>query len=67
MAKKNKEFNVILKVVVETEISISADSYENALIKARELGVKDVVEFDTSFNDGSIEISGIYDQNVRIQ
>ncbi len=67
MAKKNKEFNVILKVVVETEISISADSYENALIKARELGVKDVVEFDTSFNDGSIEIGGIYDQNVRVQ
>lgn len=66
MAKKNKTFNVTVKVTVETVIDISAESYEQALEKAREYSVKDVVDFDTDYNDGSIEISGIYDPNVRV-
>lgn len=61
--KKNKTFNVSLKVIVETDLEISAESFEEALAKAREFGVKDVVEFDSSFNDGSVAVMGVYNFN----
>lgn len=61
--KKQKKFTVIVKVVVETELDIAADSYEEALAKAGEYTVKDVVEFDTPFNDGNIAIGGVYSPN----
>lgn len=67
MAKKNKKFNVIVKVSVETELEISAESYEQALEKAREYNVKDVVDFNTPFNDGNISVSGIYDPSVSME
>lgn len=67
MAKtKNKKFTAIMKVEVETEVEIFAENYEQAIAKARELNVRDVVDFDTSYNDGKIEISGILDNSVRI-
>ena len=58
--KRNKEYTVNVKVTVDTNVTINAPSYEEALVKARELGVKDVVEFDTDFNDGSIAVTGIW-------
>lgn len=57
---KHKTYDVSVKVVVDTTISITASSYEEALTKARELGVRDVVEFDTDFNNGSVAITGVY-------
>lgn len=59
MAKKHN-YNVFVKVELETEISISAESFEEALTKARELKTKDVVEFDTPHNDSNVEIVGVY-------
>lgn len=60
MKKKNKDYEVYLKVMVETSLEVSAESYEAALEKARNFGVKDVVEFDSPYNDGSISVIGIY-------
>lgn len=60
MGKKLKEYFVSVKVLVDTTVTVRAESFEDALIKGRELDVKDVVEFDTDYNDGSIEVSGVY-------
>lgn len=57
---KNRTYEISVKVTVDTNISISAKTYEEALQKARALEVKDVVEFDTDYNDGSIAITGVY-------
>lgn len=66
MAKK-KTFHVIVRVEIETELEVQGENYEEALTKARELKAKDVVEFDTPFNDGGIVISGIYDPNAKVE
>lgn len=60
MAKKSKTYEVQVKVMVDTTVLVSANTYEDAIAKARDLGVKDIVEFDTDFNDGNIAILGIY-------
>lgn len=60
MAKKLKTYTVSLRIVVETNIEVPAENYEQAISKAREIKVKDVVEFDTDFNDGNIAILGIF-------
>jgi hypothetical protein len=57
---RNKSYSISLKVVVDTDIEIKAKSYEEALEKARQIKVRDVVEFDTCFNDGSVSITGVY-------
>lgn len=57
---KKNSYDVMVRVEVETNISIRASSYEEALEQARQLGVKDVVEFDTDFNDGNIRVTGIF-------
>jgi sugar/nucleoside kinase (ribokinase family) len=56
---KKERYEVYVKVIVETSLNISADSFEEAIAKAKEYGVKDVVDFDTAYNDGSIEIIGV--------
>lgn len=60
MAKKNKTFTVMLKVVLDTDVEISAESFEEALAKARELKTTDIVEFTGGHNDSSIEVNGVY-------
>lgn len=60
MAKKNSTYRVFVKVELETEIDVSAVSFEEALIKARELGTMDVVSFDTPHNDSKVKIVGVY-------
>lgn len=57
---KYKTYTIQLKVMVDTCLDIKADSYEDAIKKAREIGVKDVVDFDTDYNDGSIAVVGVY-------
>lgn len=61
--KKNSTYDVLVNVRVETSITVAADSYEEALAKARDLKVKDVVELDTDFNDGDIAIVGVFNNN----
>jgi hypothetical protein len=59
--KKNKTFTVQVTVEVFTTVEIKAASLEEAITEARKLGVKDVVEFDGEFNDGSIEVTGAFE------
>lgn len=60
MAKKNTNYTVLVKVELETELQISAQSFEEALNKARELQTVDIVSFDTSHNDSSVEVVGVF-------
>ena len=57
---KKTKYTVLVKVMVETELLISAESFEEALADAKTYDVKDVVEFHTPYNDGSIEVVGVY-------
>lgn len=59
--KRHKKYTVYFKVKVETPVEIIADTYEEAIAKAREFQVKDVVEFDTEFTDGEIRIAGVFE------
>jgi hypothetical protein len=61
MKKKLKTFNVSFNVEVFTSIQISAESIEDAITKARELGVTDVVEIPGEYIDGSLELTGAYE------
>lgn len=67
MKKKLKIFSVSLLVKVDTNIKIQADSLEQAIEKARLYEVKDIVEFDTEYNDGSIKVTGAYDYSELAQ
>ena len=58
--KKNKDFIIAVKVILDTTVEIKAESLEEALKQGRELGLRDVVEFDGDFNDGSIEVTGVF-------
>jgi hypothetical protein len=62
---KKAEYVVMVVVSVETEVVINADSFEDALAKARKLGVKDLVSFDTVFMDGEVKVAGVYSNDVR--
>lgn len=58
---KNKIYNVMVSVKVDTAIEVKASSFEEALERVRDYKVKDVVEFDTDFIDGDIKITGVYE------
>lgn len=59
--KKNKTFHVSFNVNVFTSIEISAESIEEAVKKARELSVTDVVEIPGEHIDSSLELTGAYE------
>lgn len=58
--KKLKDFNVYFEVNVSTSISIKAESLEDAISKARTMGVTDVVEIPGEHIDSSMELTGVY-------
>lgn len=60
MRKKN--YTAYFKVVVDLSIEITAESYEQALEKARKINVRDMVDFDADYEDGSIAVTGMYNE-----
>lgn len=60
MAKKLKTFTVMVTVKVDTDIEVKSESLEQAISIVHEYGVKDVVEFEGGFNDGSVEVTGAF-------
>jgi hypothetical protein len=60
MSNKNKVFTVAVKVVLDTDVEISAATFEDALEKARELSITDIVDFDGSHIDSNVDITGIF-------
>lgn len=60
MAKKlPKQFNVIARIVVISEIQIQAENYTEALQKAEKLTVQDFITIDGQHNDSSIRIASV--------
>ena len=57
-------FGHMVKVTIFTTVSLQAKSYEEAIAEARQIKERDVVSFNTDFNDGSIDISAIFDDTV---
>ena len=55
----------MVKVVVMTMVPLRAKTFEEAVAEAKALKERDVVDFDTDFNDGAIEIEGILDESVK--
>jgi hypothetical protein len=63
MAKNPKTFNVMAKLNLECGIDIKAESLEEAVEKARDLTESDFVEILGNYNDGSIEIFGLFENS----
>lgn len=61
MAKKNKTYTVMLDIKLSTDVEISAESFEEALSKARELKTLDVVTFDGNHNDSEVKVTGVFE------
>ena len=58
--KTNETYSVMAKVVVDTDVEISAPSLEEALIKARKLDIHDFVKILGSHNDSGVEVKGVW-------
>lgn len=58
--KKYKTYTVCLKIDLMTDVEISAESLEDALIKARNLKTTDVIEFEGNHNDSEIQVTGVF-------
>ena len=61
MAKKNKTFTVMLKVVLDTDVEISAETFEDALSKARQLMTTDIVSFEGGHNNSTVQVTGVFE------
>ncbi|HKZ41351.1 MAG TPA: hypothetical protein VJ044_10345 [Candidatus Hodarchaeales archaeon] len=58
--KKQKTFTVQFDLKLVTTLDLRADSLEEAIAKAREYGVKDLVEFESDYIDGEVEVTGVF-------
>lgn len=55
------EFNVGFEILVCTSISIKAESLEDAVVRAKELKVVDVIEIPGEHLDSTIKVTGVYE------
>lgn len=60
MSKKLEVYTVAVQIDLWTDVEVKAESFEDALVKARELGVTDIVEFNGGHNDSSVKITGVF-------
>lgn len=64
MSKKaiKKEFTLFLSIKAEVDVTIAAESFEDALIAARELKVPDIIsaKAGTGLNDYEVELTGVF-------
>lgn len=58
---KKKTFNIQVQVNVMTDITVTADSMEEALEFGRSQGVRDVVDFEGDYIDGDIKVTGVFE------
>lgn len=56
---RRKRFTVYVEVVVRTEIEVLAETMPEALERAKEYEVTDIVDFDTPHNDSEIKVTGV--------
>lgn len=57
--ESKKEFNVTVRIVLITERSVVANTYEEALTEANKLGVEDFIDINFAHNDSSLRIASI--------
>ena len=60
MSKKLNNYTVMVDIKLSTDVEIKADSFEQAIEEAKKLAVTDIVEFEGNFNDGEVEVMGVY-------
>ena len=59
--QKRKRYTVQMKLDLLLDTEVSADSLEDAIAQARQIGVRDIVEFDAGYNDGEIKVVGVFE------
>ena len=60
MAKTNlKTYDVNIRVVAIIGVQVKAESFEDALVKAKELKTKDYMEIKGEYNDGSEQVVSV--------
>ena len=63
MANKLRSFTVMAKVEIDCNISIRAESLEDAVDKSAKLTETDFVEIHGDYIDGKLKISGCYEDD----
>jgi hypothetical protein len=59
MAKRLDEYNVTARLILISTITIKAESYEDAIARAKELRETDFVSFEGEFDDGDMTIGSV--------
>lgn len=60
---KNRTFTVMLTLTdVTVDVTISAESLEDAIAKGKELNMrKDILREDIGWNDGHLKVTGVFE------
>lgn len=68
MPKKHHEFHVGVVIKLWTSLHITAESFEAALEKAKNMGVTDFIDIHGEHNDSSIELQSVsdYAKNLNV-
>lgn len=61
MTKKYKNYIVMTKITLDTDLEISAESLEDALTKSKEFDIHSFVDMHGNYNDGSCRITGVFE------
>lgn len=64
MKKKIRKFSASFAVRAWVEVEISASNYDEALVKARELTVNDLIEVNGGHNDSYVDLVNVTDMTA---
>jgi putative lipoic acid-binding regulatory protein len=64
MAKKLKTYSIYAIVEMDVMIKIEAENFEDALAKSKQLKETDFVKPLGEYNDGEMDIRGVYDEQI---
>ena len=59
-SKKQKEFYIEARIIVDTNILVKAESLEDALTKSKEMDMGDFLDLYGDNNESSIQIRGVF-------
>jgi len=58
---KTKEFVVMARVMIECDLTIKAESLEDAIAKARTLKELDFIDIKGEFMEGELHVKGVFE------
>jgi len=67
MKKTKNTYEVYAIVEMNVSVKIDADSFQDALVKAKELRETDFVKPLGAYIDGEFEVHGIFDSQVQME